>query len=75
MYVCEASRFPGIEATGGCELPHGYWELNSGPLEEQSAEPFPQPLFCFFFLKAEPTGLRAEAVRETRTQGCLEGSG
>jgi hypothetical protein len=20
--------------TGGCELPHGYWELNLGPLEE-----------------------------------------
>jgi hypothetical protein len=22
--------------TGGCEPPCGYWELNSGPLEEQS---------------------------------------
>ncbi|EDL33388.1 mCG1045525, partial [Mus musculus] len=33
--------------TDGCELPCGCWELNSGPLEEQSvlltAEPFLQP--------------------------------
>ena len=34
--------------TDGCEPPCGYWELNSGPLEEQSvlltAEPSLQPL-------------------------------
>jgi hypothetical protein len=33
--------------TDGCELPYGCWELNSGPLEEQSAllttEPSLQP--------------------------------
>jgi hypothetical protein len=33
--------------TGSCELPCGCWELNSGPLEEQSvllpAEPSHQP--------------------------------
>jgi hypothetical protein len=40
--------------TDGCEPPCGYWELNSGPLEEQSvlltAEPSPQLLFsvCLF---------------------------
>ena len=32
----------------GCEPPFGCWELNSGPLEEQSVlltiEPSPQPL-------------------------------
>jgi hypothetical protein len=36
---------------GGCELPHGCWNLNSGPLEEQSvllpAEPSSQPLKVF----------------------------
>jgi hypothetical protein len=31
--------------TDGCETPCGYWELNSGPLEEQSV------LFFFFFFK------------------------
>jgi hypothetical protein len=44
--------------TDGCEPPCGCWELNSGPLEEQSvlltAEPSLQPrfyvLFCFVFL-------------------------
>jgi hypothetical protein len=40
----------------GCEPPCGCWDLNSGPLEEQSvrltAEPSLQPLhngFCFVF--------------------------
>lgn len=32
MYVC--SRFPRNGATDICELPHGYWELNLGPLKE-----------------------------------------
>jgi hypothetical protein len=40
--------------TDGCESPCGCWDLNSGPLEEQSvlltAEPFLQPLFCVFIL-------------------------
>jgi hypothetical protein len=38
--------------TGGCEPPCGCWNLNSGPLEEQSvflpAEPSHQ-LYLFFF--------------------------
>jgi hypothetical protein len=37
----------------GCEPPCGCWDLNSGPLEEQSAlltaEPSHQPLIVFFF--------------------------
>ena len=42
--------------TDGCEPPCGCWELNSGPLEEQSvlltAEPSLQAeSFFFFFLK------------------------
>ena len=28
-------RSPETGITDRCELPHGYWELNSGPLEEQ----------------------------------------
>lgn len=43
----ESIRFPGTRVTGGCELPCGSWESNSGPLEEQlvllTAEPSPQP--------------------------------
>jgi hypothetical protein len=42
--------------TDGCERPCGFWDLNSGPLEEQSvlltAEPFLQPgdtLYCVCF--------------------------
>jgi hypothetical protein len=38
--------------TDGCEPPCGCWELNSGPLEEQSvlltAEPSFQPLLALF---------------------------
>ena len=39
--------------TDGCEPPCGCWDLNSGPLEEQSAllttEPTHQPLSVVFF--------------------------
>ena len=39
----------------GCEPPCGWWELNSGPLEEQSVllttKPSLQPAQDFFFLK------------------------
>jgi hypothetical protein len=39
---------PGTGITDGCELPHGFWELNLGPLEEQpvlfTREPFLKPL-------------------------------
>jgi hypothetical protein len=38
--------------TDGCEPPCGCWELNSGPLEEQSvlltSEPSLQPLFGYY---------------------------
>jgi hypothetical protein len=38
--------------TNGCKLPCGYWELNSGPLEEESVlltmEPSLQPPFKMF---------------------------
>jgi hypothetical protein len=41
-----------IPITGGCELPCGYWELNSGPLEKQSvllpAEPALQHQMNYF---------------------------
>lgn len=36
--------------TEGCEPPYGFWEMNSGPLEEWSVflttGPFFQPLLC-----------------------------
>ena len=39
--LCEGVRSSetGVTGTGvtdSCELPHGFWELNPGPLEEQS---------------------------------------
>ena len=37
--------------TDGCELPCGCWNLNSGPLEEQSGRQFR----CQLFLIAEPS--------------------
>jgi hypothetical protein len=44
-----------IFVTDGCEPTGGCWDLNSGPLEEQSAlltaEPSHQHLFFFFFLR------------------------
>jgi hypothetical protein len=55
FYVCEytvavvrhSRRRHRIPFTGGCEPPCGCWELNSGPLEEQSVllitEPSLQP--------------------------------
>jgi hypothetical protein len=44
--------------TDGCEPPCGFWELNSGPLEEQSVlltvepslQPPPLPLKCWDYL-------------------------
>ena len=36
-------RSPGTEVTDSCELPCGCWELNSGPLEEQSVCFSPEP--------------------------------
>jgi hypothetical protein len=33
--LCESVRFPRGGDRGTCELPHGCWELNLGPLEEQ----------------------------------------
>jgi hypothetical protein len=42
----------GTRSHGGCEPPCGFWDLNSGPLEEQlvllTAEPSlsPNPLSC-----------------------------
>ena len=47
-------RPPATGSSDSCELPYGCWELNPGPLEEQSVllttEPSLQPHF-FFFLR------------------------
>jgi hypothetical protein len=46
--VWEGVGCPGTGVTGSCELPHGCWELNPGPLKEQlvllTTELSPQPL-------------------------------
>jgi len=43
--------------TDGCEPPYGCWELNSGPLEEQSvlltAEPSLQPYYFYYIYLCE----------------------
>ena len=50
-FMCIGIRSPGTGVTDSCELPYGCWELNPGPLEEQSvlltAEPFLQPQKIF----------------------------
>lgn len=49
-----ARRPPGVGVTGRLKcVPHGYWEANSGLVEEHQAlsttQPFLQPLvFCLF---------------------------
>ncbi|XP_052570146.1 L-seryl-tRNA(Sec) kinase isoform X2 [Peromyscus californicus insignis] len=47
-------RAPDLIA-GGCEPPCGFWELNSGPLEEQpvllTTEPSPQPSIIFLYME------------------------
>jgi len=57
--------------TDGCGPPCGCWELNSGPLEEQSvlltAEPSLQPLYTLFFRKP----LTSLEVYEKARLGCL----
>ena len=58
IYLCYVNTLPLSSRaldlmTDGCEPPYGCWELNSGPLEEQSvlltSEPFLQPLFLAGF--------------------------
>lgn len=47
-----------LELTDGCEPPHGCWELNSGPLQEQqvllTAGPSLQLPFLSLILCSEP---------------------
>lgn len=55
MYVC--SRFPRNGVTDICELPHGCWELNLGPLKEWPVLWTVEPslhLHTAFLLKTEP---------------------
>ena len=52
MYVCvRVSDSPGTGVTDRCELSCGCWELNPGPLEEQSmlltTEPSLQPIYHY----------------------------
>jgi hypothetical protein len=44
MYICV--RLSDLGVTDNCELPCGCWELNLGPLDEQSV-----------FLTVEPLGI------------------
>jgi hypothetical protein len=58
MYECSAAYTPAGQKrawdplTDGCEPPCGCWELNSGPVEEQSVllttEPSLQPILQLF---------------------------
>ena len=42
--LCKGVRSLGTAGLGSGELPCGCWELNSGPLEEQSVLPSAEPL-------------------------------
>jgi hypothetical protein len=54
----EGIRSPGTGVRGGCELPCGCWELNSGPLEEYPvlltlshlSNPFKWNIYLFIYL-------------------------
>jgi hypothetical protein len=63
--------------TGGCEPPCGCWDLNSGPLEEQSVllttEPSLQP-HMFAFLSQEIKAWRREKKRFSRSSSETGGS-
>ena len=52
LVFCQGFMFPGTGVTNSCELSCGCWELNLGPLEEQSvlltAESSLQLLLCHF---------------------------
>lgn len=54
--LCERPR---TGNTDRCELPHGCWRLNLGPLEEQPvlliAELYPQPVFLSSFVLESET--------------------
>jgi hypothetical protein len=57
--------------TDGCESPCGCWELNSGPLEEQSvlliAEPSLQPPFQIFLRTVEKDKCDQRIYRKAET--------
>jgi hypothetical protein len=57
--ACVSVRFPGTRITDSCELLRGCWELNLGPLEEQSvlltAEPSLQPPNFYFLKRVAPS--------------------
>jgi hypothetical protein len=59
--------------TGDCEPTYGCWDLNSGPLEEQSVllptEPFRQPL-CATFKVRHTTGIPCNPLGQTTVE-CL----
>jgi hypothetical protein len=57
--------------TDGCEPPYGCWDLNSGPLEEQSVlltvEPSLQPHLRVFFFSPHETGFLCVALAVLET--------
>jgi hypothetical protein len=57
--------------TGGCEPPCGCWDLNSGPLQEQSlllpAEPSCQPINKPFKPKKYNSNTKVHKIKEHNT--------
>ena len=48
--LCESPRSPGTGVTDSCELSCGSWELNLGPLEEQSLLLLTTKPFLYLYL-------------------------
>ena len=65
----------GTGVTDGCEPPHGYWELNSGPLEEQPVllitEPSFQPLHSGFYTCMASSSLTELSFQSFFRKSCV----
>ena len=53
--LCEGVWSPGTGITGSCELPHGCWKLNWGPLEEQPVTLTTEPSLQLWFSLTKAT--------------------
>ena len=67
MEVRRGLRASGIRATNECELPHGCWELNLGPLGESTVllttDPQTSTFLVNFILLWAPTQRRVTVLR------------
>jgi hypothetical protein len=72
---------PGTGVTDGCELPHKFWDLNPGPLEEQLVLLTTEPslhlpvLWCFYSNKESQVKIFFKYIDETIRWVCYSKGG